>query len=491
MKVQVLIPFLAYLFLLILGILYYRQNVSGGMSGFFLGDKKVNRFVIAISSVVSARGAWLLLGITAQAYIMGLSAFWLIAGLILSETLLFFFIVPRMRSYSEKYDCLTLTDLIISHFQEEKKSLRQAVTAALLLFTICFISSQFLAGGLAFYAMLGLTLTNGIILTAVIVLLFVFLGGFKVLNYTDVFQTLIILTVLISIPIIILIRKEGFQNLHSEIVAVSPGFFNLNALSFGTLAGFLSVGLGSPGNPNILVRIISMRGPDHFRWITGVNFLTNIMMASGALCTGIFAKAYFPVYDSIPGGDPQNVFIGIAGVVLIPVILGAVLIAILGAVISSSGSQVLVSSSAIVSDFFEKVIHKGAPSSQAKLTFYSRIAIIILVYICILVAIFIDTDLYRLMIFSFAGLGASLGPAVLFSLFWKESTGRGILAGVITGSLTVILWKSIPFLSDHLYEFIPGFFLAAASIWIGSKIDKRYGNRKSKSVKSFTNVNKN
>ena len=444
----------------------------------------MNRFVGAISAVVSARGAWLLFGVTTQAYITGLSAVWMVAGFIISETLLFLFLGPVIRKYSGKHACLTITDIFTSRFRDEKKSLRILVSGVLIFFSLLFISSQFMAGGRAFYAMLGLSPLNGVIITGIIVLLSVLPGGFKTLSYSDVFQTFIILAVLVSLPIIMLIRLEGFTNLHAEIIAADPDFFDLNALSTGTLIGFLSIGFGSPGNPNILQKYISVNNPKHFRGMTLVNAITNIVMAGSALCTGIFARVYFPASDSIPGANPQNVFIGLAGVIFSPLLLGVVLASIIGSIISSSGSQILVSASAVVSDLYEKTFNKGKPSSQASLTFFSRIAIVILVYTAILAGIFIDTDLYRFMLFTFAGLGASIGPAIILSLLWKDATKGGIMAGIITGTLTVIAWRFIPSVSTSLFEFAPGFILATLAIITGSKIDRnltiRKYNRKAK-----------
>jgi sodium/proline symporter len=473
MKVQILIPFIIYLILLIIIGIFTTRSVSTGMPGFFLGDRKINRFIIAISTVVSARGSWLLLGVTTQAYIMGISSVWLVAGFILSELLLFLFLAPAVRKYSEEHNCLTLTDIFTSRYKNEKKTLGIVVSLALLFFSMSFISSQLLAGGKAFYAFFGLAPANGIIITGVITLLFTLTGGFKTLSYSDVFQACIILAVLLFLPILILLRREGLENLQNEIILGSPDFFDLKALSFGTLLGFLSIGLGSAGSPGILVKYMSINNPKHFPRLAVVNVLINILMGAGAICTGMFARVYFPAPESIPGADAQNVYFGLAGMVLPPFLIGVVLISVFAAVLSSAGSQILVSASTVVRDIFEKSIRSDRSFTQEKLTFYSRIAIVVLVYIAILAGVFIETDFYGFVLFAWAGLGASIGPAFMLTFFWKGATSIGIRAGIITGALTVIIWKSIPYLSGSIYELAPGFVLATLAIWIGSKIDKR------------------
>jgi sodium/proline symporter len=472
MKVQILIPFFIYLILLIVIIFFTTRKDSHGMSGFFLGDRKINRFAVAISAAVSARGAWLLLCVSTQAYILGLSSVWMVIGFIISEFLLFMFLAPAIGKYSEVHSCLTITDLFTSRFKDGTNYLRIVVSIILLFFSLIYISSQIRGGSIAFYALLGMSNIYGIIITGVIILLFILFGGNKTLVYTDVFHSIIILSMLLCLPIIVLIRMEGFGNFRAEILDISPDFFNFKALTAGTLFGFLSLGLGSAGNPNILLKYMSIKGSGHYPQTAIINSILNIFMAAGAICIGIFARGYFPSSDSIPGADPQNVYIGLAGVILHPLLLGVVFISIFAAVLSSAGSQILVSASTIISDIYEKTLNQGKGISEAKLTFLSRIAIVVLVYIAILMSMLIQMDFYKFILFTSAGLGAAIGPAMILSFQWKGTTNLGIRAGVITGALTVIIWKSLPFLSDKIYELIPGFIFATIAVWLGSRIDK-------------------
>ncbi len=490
MKVSILIPFLIYIILLIIIGIYTRRSASTGIAGFFLGERKMNGFVIAISSVISARGLWLLLGITTQAYIMGFSAIWLIVGFIISEFLLFYFLAPLIRKYSEENNCLSLTDIFVSRLSDKKNSLRIIISMVLLFFLISFISSQLIGGSKSLYAFLGLSSTNGIIITGVMVLLITFFGGFKTLSYSDVLHAIIILTVLIGLPVIILIRRDGFNSIQTEILYSNPLFFSIKALSVGTLLGFLSLGLGSPGNAHILVKYMAIRVPVHFPRVAIFSALTNILLSSGALCIGIFARLYFPAADSIPGADPQNVYLGLADVVLSPVLLGIVLTSVFAAVMSATGAQILVSASTLTRDLYEKSFMSRRLVSQVNLVFFSRIAIVVLIYFSILMGLLIDINFSDFVLFAWAGLGASIGPAILLTFFWKGSTSSGIMAGVITGALTVIIWKLVPDLSEIIYELIPGFILALLAIWIGSLVDKKLISRRFNRTALYEDINK-
>jgi sodium/proline symporter len=472
MKVQILIPFFIYIILLIIFSIFTARKDFEGMTDFFLGERKINRFVVAISTALSARGAWLILGVSTQAYIMGLSSIWMVVGFIISEFLLFLFLAPVIRKYSEEHSCLTITDLFTSRFKDSNNYLRIIVSILLIFFSLIFISSQFKGGSIAFYALLGISNIYGIIITGVIILLFILFGGYKTLVITDVFHSIIILSMLLCLPVIVLIRLKGFGNLQAEIFDISPDFFNFKTLSAGTLYGFLSLGLASTGNPNILTKYMSIHGSRHFTGIAIVNTIMNILMVTGAICIGMFARVYFPSSDSIPGADSQNVYIGLAGAILHPLLLGVVFISIFAAVLSAAGSQILVSASTVIIDIYEKTLNKGKGISQSKLIFLSRIAIVVLIYIAILLGMLIEMDFYQLFLFTSAGLGAALGPALILSFQWKGTTGLGIRAGAIIGALTVIIWKSLPVLSDKVYELIPGFIFATIAVWLGSRIDK-------------------
>jgi len=490
MNFQILIPFFIYLLLLALISFYSTRKPVKSMSGLFLGDSKISPFIAAVSSAVSARGSWLLLGVSTQAYILGLSSIWLVIGFILSELLLIFFLAPVIRKNSENHKSLTIIDILTSFYKEKPNSLRIVLSIVLLFFLVSSIASQFMGGGRAFYALFGLSVINWIIITGIIVLVFTILGGFKTLNNSDIFHAIIMLIVLIGIPALILIRRDGFKAVHAEILLSNPQFFSIKALSAGTFLGFLSIGLGSPGNPHLLTKYMATDNSKGFNRMAYFNILTNSLLATGAILLGILSRVYFPTVDSIPGADAQNVYIGIAGTMLSPILLGVVLTSIFASVMSTAGSQILVSSSVLVNDLYKNSIKSGKSFSQIKLVFYSRTAMVVLVYIAILAGVFIDADLYGFMLFAWAGLGASFGPAIIMSFIWKGTMGEGIKAGVITGALSVIVWKSIPELSEKMYELLPAFMLSTLAIWIVSLISKNQLKRKFNRTASYQDITK-
>jgi Na+/proline symporter len=474
MKVLVIIPFLVYLSLLFLFGIYFSRRISSGKPGIFAPVGKMNRFAIPLSSLVSARGVWLMLAVTAEAYIIGISAVWLVTGYILAELILFLVLAPVLRRHSEIYGCISITDVFTSLFKNHKKTISLLVSLSMVFFSFIFICTQFIAGGKAFNAFLGLTLTQGIIITGIIVCTFMFFFRLKTLLISDIFHSILILLILLSVPVYILIRRDGLGAIHDEILLNTTNFFDFKAMSLGTLIGFLSVGLGSAGNPNILERYMLIKDVKEIRSMALIGTLASVLMAAGALFTGILARAYFPASDSVPGADPRNVFAGISGMILSLPTAGLVLIAIIGAVLSSSGSLLLVSASSLVNDIYRKILLKGKKTSPAKLSFYSGIIIVFLVYLAILGGIYTDTDtdIYRMMLFAMAGLGASIGPALILGLLWDNVTDTGIIAGISAGAIATVLWKISTDFSSVLTEFAPAFLASVFAIMIVSTTDR-------------------
>lgn len=462
MQVSIIIPFVIYFLIVILIGVYTTRFSSRGVSEFFLGGRQMGRLVVALSAVVSGRSAWLLLGFTGMAYTMGVSAVWAVAGYILVEFLLFLYYAPRIRKFSGDHDCITLPDFYAARFNDRSGTLRILIIIIFLVFMVTYVSAQFVGGGKAFFTNFGLDQNWGLILTAAIVLVYTILGGFMAVSLTDVLQAFIMLAALVGLPVYAVIRMGGWNEISGQVLQVDQGFLNPAALSFGVFVGFLGIGLGSPGNPHILVRYMSIRDPGQFRWTAIVGTIWNILMAGGALFIGLIGRAYFPEAAMLPDGDAENVYLSLAAELLHPVLVGLLLASIFAAIMSTADSQLLVAASSVVRDLYEGILHKDKPLSQQKLTLLSRLCVVFLVIVAIILGIVIEDLVFWFVLFAWAGLGAAIGPTSILALFWKRITREGVIAGLITGTVTVFIWKSLPALSSLIYELIPAFLLALA-----------------------------
>ncbi|MDX1638665.1 MAG: sodium/proline symporter [Balneolaceae bacterium] len=465
--------FIGYLLLLVGIGIYSSRFSSEGISEFFIGGRKMNRFVIALSAVVSGRSAWLLLGVTGMAYSRGSSAVWAVIGYIVVELFLFLYYARRLRNFSEKYNCITVPDFFAERFNDRDGLLRIALVLVFLIFMVGYVSSQFVAGGKAFASSFHIEQNTGILISAAIIFAYTVLGGFLAVSLTDMFQAIFMIFALVVLPFIAIMDAGGLQAVLAELTAMDPSLVDPLALSLGGLFGFLGIGLGSPGNPHILSRYMAIDDVEQLRWTAVVGTIWNVVMAWGALFIGLAGRVYFPEADMLPGADQENLYPVLAQQHLHPVIFGVVVASIFAAIMSTADSQLLVAASAVVRDVYDRIIKKGQEIPQKTLVLYSRIVVFILVIVALLFGIFAREYVFWLVLFAWAGLGAAIGPTSILALYWRGTTRAGVFAGLFTGTAVTIVWYYVPVLKNSLYELIPAFFLSLLATWLVSLYSKK------------------
>jgi len=462
--------FIGYLVILI-GIGAYTARFSSrGISEYFIGGRTVNRYVVALSAVVSGRSAWLLLGVTGMAYTMGPSAIWAVLGYIVVELFLFLYYARRLRNFTEQRDCITVPDFFAARFDDKDGWLRILIVTIFLIFMIGYVSAQFVAGGKAFASGFGISMNSGILLTAVIVVLYTIMGGFMAVSLTDMVQAVFMILSLIVLPWIAIANFGGLMEMLSELGRMDMMYVDPFAISVGAAIGFLGIGLGSPGNPHILSRYMSIDKSSHLTTVAVVGTIWNVLMAWGAVFIGLAGRAWFPEIDMLPAGDTENLFPILAREQLHPVLFGVVLASIFAAIMSTADSQLLVAASSLVRDIYDKLIHKGDEIPQKRLVGLSRIVVLMLVVLSLGFGYLAEDLVFWLVLFAWAGLGASIGPASIMALYWKGTTRTGVMAGMVAGTAVTIGWYFTPALSNLMYELIPGFLAGLSVTWLVSLV---------------------
>jgi sodium/proline symporter len=451
--------FLYLLIIVIIGILSAKFS-SSGLSEFFLAGRKLKHFVVALSAVASGRSAWLLLGVTGMAFTIGAPAVWAVTGYITAEVFMFVFLGKRLRRYTAMMNNLTLPDFFESRFKDKSNVLRILSVSIILIFMISYVASQFEAGGKAFSTSFGVSETSGILVTAVIVLLYTVLGGFLAVSLTDMIQAFFMIFALLILPIVAVVNAGGWGEILAILQNFNPKFLNPFAYAVGGIVGFLGIGLGSPGNPHILVRYMSVADPKALRKSCVIGTLWNVLMAWGAVFIGLVGRAYYLKPEALPGGDPENLFPFLASAHLHPILLGIITASILAAIMSTADSQLLVASSGITRDIYQKIFAKDKIIPQKRLVLISRIVVLSLVTAALVFGALAKEYVFWLVLFAWGGLGASFGPTLLLSLFWKRTTKAGVIAGFVSGTAVTIVWNQVEVLNNFLYHLVPAFFVS-------------------------------
>ena len=431
--------------------------------------------VTALSAGASDMSGWMLLGVPGALYATGVANIWMIAGLIVGAYCNYLFLAKRLRVYTEvASDSITIPDFLENRFKDRTKILRIVSGLIILIFFTLYVSSGIIAGGKTFESFFGIGFRYGAIFTLCIVVFYTFFGGFKAVSITDAFQGLLMFCVLVSIPVVAYLSLDlpSDTNLIKEISRLDANHLNpFRDQTFWGILGLLAWGFGYFGQPHIIVRFMAIRDSKELAKARriGIGWMTIGLL--GAIMSGLIGFVYFSQRGGL--GDPETVFLKLGELLFPPFFIGIIISAVLSAIMSTISSQLLVTSSSVTKDFIFAFYKKEV--SQSTQTAISRYAVVVVALIATVLA-FISTDnVLNVVGNAWAGFGASFGPVLLFSLYWKRMSALGALAGMIAGGATVIFWITSG-LNAYVYEILPGILTSSlaiimVSIW-GDAINK-------------------
>ncbi|MBO8127998.1 MAG: sodium/proline symporter PutP [Peptococcaceae bacterium] len=473
--------FLVYILgMILIGALLYQRNKS--MDDYFLGGRSLNGYVAALSAEASDMSGWLLLGLPGAAYAGGINAMWIGVGLAIGTYLNWQFVSQRLRRYTETVNAITLSDYFEYRFHDKTRSLRIISAILSLTFFLFYTSSGLVAGGKLFETTFGFDYSTALYVGAAVIITYTFLGGFLAVSWTDFVQGTLMFFALILVPVLIISDVGGLGQFWQRLAGVNPDLLDaMKTVNYDlaegikwisgssiTLLGIISLaawGLGYFGQPHILVRFMGIKS---HRELPKAQFI-GVTWVVITLISAVFVGIAGIIAVEQPLADPETVFITLVEMLFNPWVAGLFLVAILAAIMSTIDSQLLVSSSALAEDFYRSLIRPQA--SDKELMWISRGSVILIAVIALILAQS-GGSVLSLVAYAWAGLGATFGPTIILSLFWKRMTRNGALAGMLVGGLTVIIWKN--FLSyTGLYEIVPAFILSVIAIIIFSLLDKQ------------------
>jgi len=296
-------------------------------------------------------------------------------------------------------------------------------------------------------------------------LLYTFLGGYHAVAMTDVLQGVFMLAGLVLVPLLGLQHVGGFDALVDGLHAIDPSLLDWKKGWLGVVGG-LGIGLGSFGNPPILVRAMSIGDPGKLRHAAFIGLTWNVIMAAGTLLMGLVGRVLFTTKSAFPGEDPDFLYPLLSELVsqnyLFAGFVGILLAALFAAIMSTCDSQLLVVASSFVRDFRGERSDAHATSG----VLLSRVMVLVALVAAVALS-FGDTKyIGPFVLYSWAALGAAIGPALLFALYDKRTTGAGILTGLVLGAASVVVWAEVEALDRIVYELVPAFALSAFAVWV-------------------------
>lgn len=452
-----------------LGIGWYAFRKTSDLDDYMLAGRGLKPGVAALSAGASDMSGWLLLGLPGAIYLSGLIEVWIAIGLTIGAWLNWKFVAPRLRSYTEvSNNSITVPSFLENRLKDRSRLLRIVSGVIILVFFTFYVSSGMVAGGVFFESSFNSDYTLGMIIVAAVTISYTLFGGFMGATFTDVAQGLLMLLALIVVPIIGFVQVGGFAGMTESISAVDPSM--LNFVAGGSVLAILSAaawGLGYFGQPHIIVRFMALRSPQDAKAGRRIGIGWMVLTVLGAVSTALVGIAYFQQNPQLTLTDPEAVFLSLSQAFFHPFVAGIVLAAVLAAIMSTISSQLVVCSSALVEDLYNMVSKKTLSPKQGVVL--GRLGVLVVAIVAIILASGRNESILALVAFAWAGFGASFGPAVLLSLFWRKLTMQGALSGMIVGAAIVFAWGNSP-LSSTMYEIVPGFFANLAVAVVVSRL---------------------
>ena len=468
----VTLTFVVYLLVVLaIGIIAWRSTAN--LRDYILGGRRLGRWTTALSAQASDMSGWLLLGLPGYAYVAGLESAWLAIGLLAGTWLNWRFTASRLRIATEAYgDALTLPEYLQRRFADPYGLLRLLGAAVVLLFFTFYTASGLVAGGKLFETVFGLPYTWAVAAGAGAVLAYTFIGGFLAVSWTDALQGMLMLVALVLVACFGVAVMGGFDGLAAGLAERNPALLNAFTDSAGaplTLIGVASLlgwGLGYFGQPHILARFMAVRSAGELVASRRIAVGWVSIALAAAMIVGLTGAAWLT--PGLEGADTEKVFMAMAAALLHPVVAGVCLAGILAAVMSTADSQLLVASSAVSEDLYRDLLRPHARPGE--LLWIGRFAVILIAIGAFVLALDPDSKVLDLVAYAWAGFGASFGPTLLASLYWKRMSLAGAYAGILVGGATVVTWKSLSGGIFDLYEIVPGVLFSAIAVAIFGRI---------------------
>jgi sodium/proline symporter len=476
MNIGELIAFILYFIVVIgIGIYFFAKTKGGGEKSYFLGDRKMNAWVSALSAGASDMSSWVLMGLPASVLVAGFGSVWIGIGLAIGTALSWILIADRLRRFSIKAnDSITIPQYLTNRFFSKSKALQVICAVIFLVAYTIYAASSIKACGTLFNTVIGWDPTVAMLIAAGIIIIYTFFGGFSAVCWTDFFQGLLMLAALLIVPIVVLFMIDS-GSIAANASALPENFWNLlpsgkfDWSSISSILTGLGWGLGYFGMPHIIVRFMAIRSHKEVKKSRVIGTMWSLLILICACAVGLLGRYIFP--DLVNGGS-DRVFINMVRSIFPAFISGVLLSAILAASMSTADSQLLASASAFASDVYKPVFRQNA--SDKEMNWAGRIVVIIIAVIALIIALVPNSgSIMSLVENAWGAFGAAFGPVIILSLFWKRFTYKGAIAGIIFGFAVDIIWLIALKSVTGLYEIIPGFIVGILASVIVSCIDKK------------------
>ena len=456
--------------MLLVGFAYSKTNNDS--TDFYLGGRKMGPLVTAMSAEASDMSSWLLMGMPGLAYLTGIaSPGWTAIGLALGTWLNWLIVARRLRRYSANLDAITVPQFLSLRFHDQRNLLNALGAVIIIVFFVPYTASGFAACGKLFHSLFGVDYMAAMLVSALVIVGYTILGGFRAVTTTDLIQSMVMSLALIAVLGYGIVVAGGWGAVVENAQSLS-GYLTMAAshdAAAGTAASYslldivstMAWGLGYFGMPHILLRFMAIEDEKKLVLSRRIASVWVVIAMTASIIIGMVGLGMTKAgaLEYLSGSSSETVIVRIANLIAQHgVLAGLILAGILAATMSTADSQMLAAASSVSQNILQEFGHMKLTERQS--LFAARLTIICVSVVGVVLARDPDSSVFGIVSFAWAGFGGAFGAVMLCALFWKRCNWQGALAGMLAGGLMVFVWK---YLVSPLggvfgiYELLPAF----------------------------------
>lgn len=454
------VSFIGYLLaLVVIGLYSYYRKDQSTMEGYVLGGRGLGWVTSGLSAMSSQSSGFMFIGLLGVGYAMGVYAFWYVVADVLNVVLAWVVLAPRIKLYADKTKSIDLPDFLSDRFKDATNAIRIIGAVIVCIFMVGYFASQLSAGGKAFEGASGIPYGWGVFISACLVVFYTMLGGYWGVCWTDVLQGIMMAFGIIVVPIVAIAHIGGIGAMFAKLSEINPLFLTIGgakatAVAVGIVVGWMSIPFCVFGQPHVVTRMMAIKSPQQIKHASLLAVSWFSFTRTATIFAGLAARVLIPQLK-----DAEHAFPGLVTQYFPGWVAGIMMAAVLASIMSTGDSQLLAAATTVARNIYQKVIKPAA--TERNLVILTRILVLVISVLGFYFAVGAKRVVFWMILFAYAGSGAALGMPLIVSLFWKKATTPGCIAGMIAGTITIIVWKMTPALKAIVFEGLPGIIIAA------------------------------
>ncbi|MDG4952943.1 sodium/pantothenate symporter [Actinobacillus equuli] len=473
MNKEMLLPLIAYL-CFVFGVAFYayRKRQGGSfLSEYYVGSRSMSGFVLAMTTAATYVGASSFIGGPGAAYKYGLG--WVLLAMIQVPAVLLALgaLGKKFALLARKYNAVTINDLLLARYQN--KFVVWISSFALLLSFFAMMTVQFIGAGRLLETTLGVPYQTAVIIFAVTVGIYTFIGGFRAVVLTDTIQGLVMLVGTFLLLGGVIYAAGGIENAVNTLETINPQLIqpygiDERPLDFTFMTSFwVLVCFGLIGLPQLAVRSMAYKDSASLHKALVIGTLVVSLLMFGMHLAGVLGRAVIPDLKI-----PDQVIPTLMIQVLPPLVAGIFLAAPMAAIMSSIDSLLIQSSSTLIKDLY-LAVKPEAVDNEAKLKRFSTMTTLTFAVLLVFAALNPPDMLIWLNLLSLGGLEATFLWVIVLGLYWKNANAAGAISSMLAGLTSYVIFTSFKISIFSFHAIVPSLVIGLIAFLIGNRFGKK------------------